>query len=219
MENKKMIPIVLIWTAVALLAGLALGFMIARSMFMVKPSDLQAQIAFAAGQTCEAKCGTALLKSPLDTPSPTLSPTATEMMTVVPTTLEYYYCEDEPFLFEGSWIKSGKEHYHDELGECVRSDHYKHSKEKGASVKFAFEGEMVRIGYTVGPMHGIADVLIDGEVIGKIDAYAAEYGCREWTSGRLAGGTHQLEMIHTGESNPAANVQAHITLDYIAVGK
>ncbi len=86
--------------------------------------------------------------------------------------------------------------------------------EPGASLLFAFNGQEVKVNYTVGPDHGIWAVYLDDQPLmdpdtlrpARIDAYNPT---RRYDASRTfeapAPGEHVLRLENTGERNPASS--------------
>jgi Bacterial Ig domain len=74
----------------------------------------------------------------------------------------------------------------------------------GAQAAFTFNGSSVRwIGFR-GPIAGIARVYLDGNLVGTVDAYAADEEAQTvlYEASGLAPGSHTLTIVVTGEMNP-----------------
>ncbi|MDX2139392.1 MAG: hypothetical protein SF123_15010 [Chloroflexota bacterium] len=87
------------------------------------------------------------------------------------------------------------------LHEDASRGQYHRTEDMYSSVRFAFEGEGLRIRYVAARNMGMFQVVVDGVVIDTMDAYAGEIafpGTRVYT---LPPGTHQLELRPTGQKN------------------
>lgn len=85
-----------------------------------------------------------------------------------------------------------------------------------STIVFAFEGEGLRVRYVAARNMGVFELVVDGDVIDTIDAYASELsfpGTKVYFVGR---GTHQLAIRNTGRKNNAGEGNV-VALDAIQV--
>lgn len=78
---------------------------------------------------------------------------------------------------------------------------YHRTEDVTSAAYFTFEGEGLRIRYVAARNMGMFQVLVDGEVLDTIDAYAPELRYPATQVYTLSRGTHRLELRPTGEKN------------------
>ncbi|HML21008.1 MAG TPA: hypothetical protein PKD09_05125 [Aggregatilinea sp.] len=82
---------------------------------------------------------------------------------------------------------------------------YHYSVDPDAAVHLDFEGEGVRVCYVAFWNGGIWEIVVDGRVVGSVDAYypEAHFTCTDTFP--VAAGTHTLLVRNTSERNPASS--------------
>ncbi len=102
------------------------------------------------------------------------------------------------------------------LHQLASRGQYHRTDDVSSSVRFAFEGEGLRIRYVAARNMGVFQVIVDGVVIDAVDAYATEIafpGTRVYT---LARGQHLLELRSAGAKHPQSEGYT-LALDAIQV--
>ncbi len=115
---------------------------------------------------------------------------------------EVYDNMREPWLHSGGkWERWGRPGAFQGMVDVARRT--------GATMTLAFVGTAVELLVARGPDFGIAEVLLDGQVVGEIDGYAPsdEAGVSAWSSGELPFGAHSVAVRVKGtKSDGAGNV-------------
>lgn len=93
---------------------------------------------------------------------------------------------------------------------------YHRTDEISTSVSFSFEGEGLRLRYVAARNMGLFEILVDGQVIDTVDAYASELGFTGTAVYTLGSGPHQLVIRPTGRQHPSSEGTA-VGLDAIQV--
>ncbi len=121
--------------------------------------------------------------------------------------------DDEMFSFDADWKPREKELFYGGGG--------KTASRSGARCTVRFEGPLLRIFGATGPDHGQADVYIDGDRAGAIDAYV------KWLPGQRpllferegwGDGIHTAEIVLTGQKHQKGTGQ-RITIDAVEASK
>lgn len=107
------------------------------------------------------------------------------------------------FSFESDHplVRYAPQHWEPRLHEEASRGQYHRRESAGGSVIFPFEGEGLRIRYVAGINMGVFEVVVDGQVIDIVDAYASELrfvGTRVYFVGS---GEHRLLIRPIGERN------------------
>ena len=91
------------------------------------------------------------------------------------------------------------------------------SDKANAQIEFYFEGMVVGITFRASSDAGLIECLIDGKLVGKVDAYSASPQLSAKIFGGLSPGEHRLTVRVTGEKS-AKSSGAHARLGYLIVG-
>ena len=81
---------------------------------------------------------------------------------------------------------------------------YHRSEDTTSYVTFPFEGEGLRVRYVAAPNMGIFEIVVDGEVIDTVDAYAEDRHFPGTAVYFVGPGTHTLTLRATGRKNDAS---------------
>jgi hypothetical protein len=120
-------------------------------------------------------------------------------------------CDDTNWsiAYSGNWVRSEFEN--------ALNGTLTYAFQRGASIKFSFEGAGVTYVYTRAFNRGMAAVFIDGAAKGVIDLYSPKI---EWQSTTtfdgLKQGPHSIEIRVTGQHSPASNA-SYVDLDALLV--
>ena len=79
--------------------------------------------------------------------------------------------------------------------------YYKFNVGAGYAVEVPFYGTAIEYKTVTGPGLGIADIILDGKNVGRLDLYSAqqEFDVTGYISGELEPGAHTLRIEATGE--------------------
>ena len=85
--------------------------------------------------------------------------------------------------------------------------YYKFNVGAGYAVEVPFYGTSIEYKTVTGPGLGIADIILDGKDVGRLDLYSAqqEFDVTGYINGELEAGAHTLRIQATGEKNPKSN--------------
>ncbi|WP_345801575.1 GDSL-type esterase/lipase family protein [Microbacterium sp. AZCO] len=113
-----------------------------------------------------------------------------------PAQLEWIENTDDRVRYAGTWKTTSSSRDHD--------GSISYNSASGAAYSLTFRGTQVSIVTRKTPTSGIAEVSIDGEVVGRFDSYAetAEFEKTVFTSARLVAGTHTVTVVRTGTKSP-----------------
>ncbi len=76
-------------------------------------------------------------------------------------------------------------------------DTWSYSTTMGDSVKFAFNGQQIKLTYVTGPTLGTLDVYVDGVKVGSLNENSANWAWHgTWTSDPLPAGDHILRLVY-----------------------
>ncbi|MGF1504004.1 MAG: MFS transporter [Anaerolineae bacterium] len=90
-------------------------------------------------------------------------------------------------------------------GEPLDASYYQ-TEQAEAALVVPFNGQEVIVVHSTGPGHGIWELRIDGEVVDEINAYSDTLRYNESvTLSAEEPGAHRLEIVNTGEADPAAS--------------
>lgn len=117
---------------------------------------------------------------------------------VLRTDVELYDDERDPWILTGSWRR---EYY--KRAFCYGA-HW--SETAGDTAALGFSGSEVTLFGAVGPAFGKCDILLDGELVETVDAYAEEFDgeAELFRSQGLAQGFHSLLVRVRGDSHPSS---------------
>ena len=90
-----------------------------------------------------------------------------------------------------------------QVGEASRGQYHR-SEDRASYVTFPFEGEGLRVRYVAAQNMGVFDLIVDGELVDTVDAYADGLqfpGTRVYT---LDPGPHVLNIRNSGQKNDAS---------------
>lgn len=93
---------------------------------------------------------------------------------------------------------------------------YHRTDDTRTSVSFQFEGEGLRLRYVAARNMGLFEILVDGQVIDTVDAYASDLNFPGTTVYMLGRGSHLLVIRPTGRKHPSSEGSA-VGLDAIQV--
>ncbi|TWT81496.1 Ycf48-like protein [Planctomycetes bacterium CA13] len=85
--------------------------------------------------------------------------------------------------------------------------YYKFNGGAGYAVEVPFYGTAIEYKTVTGPGLGIADIILDGKNVGRLDLYSAqqEFDVTGYTGGELEAGAHTLRIEATGQKNPKSS--------------
>ena len=93
---------------------------------------------------------------------------------------------------------------------------YHRTDDTRTSVSFQFEGEGLRLRYVAARNMGLFEILVDGQVIDTVDAYASDLNFPGTAVYMLGSGSHLLVIRPTGRQHPSSQGSA-VGLDAIQV--
>ena len=105
--------------------------------------------------------------------------------------------EKPPLSYVGTFKRSGLS--------GASGGYVKRTGAAGRTATFSFTGSSAGWVSTMGPTRGIAEVWLDGSMVGSVDLYAASLSVAQvvWAT-EVAPGTHTVQVVVTGTHNAAA---------------
>jgi beta-galactosidase GanA len=106
-------------------------------------------------------------------------------------------------VYQGNWTHASNQSW--TAADYKGTESY--SNTAGDSVSVTFSGTAVRFVAPKDSNHGIADIYLDGSLVGSVDTYAPSklYQVVLYDVYGLAAGTHVLKVMVSGRQNPASN--------------
>jgi hypothetical protein len=93
---------------------------------------------------------------------------------------------------------------------------YAFTTQQGASATLQFQGSRITWNAFVGPNDGMAEITIDGTIVGDRDLYAPDYGYQDLTYTGFGPGTHTFTITVLG-TKQAASSDVVVTLNRLTV--
>ncbi len=114
------------------------------------------------------------------------------------------------FAFSGAWTRYANAADHGGTHNTANSS--------GSTATISFDGTRAKVIAVKGHNLGIAQVKVDGTVVGTVDFYSPSYSYRTvvFDTGVLPAGSHTVQLVWTGRRN-ASSTGTYIDVDGVTV--